>query len=359
MKFVDEARIKVQAGDGGNGCVSFRREKYIPFGGPNGGNGGDGGSVYLIANESLNTLSDFRYRRFFQAERGQNGMGRDMTGRTGADLDIPVPVGTVVRDADTGELIGDLIHPDQRLKVAQGGFRGLGNAHFKSSTNRTPRQSTPGSPGDLRMLELELKVLADVGLLGLPNAGKSTLISQLSHARPKIADYPFTTLHPNLGVVDVGPLESYVMADIPGLIEGAAEGAGLGHRFLKHLQRTRLLLHLVDIAPIDPEHAPADDIHTVEAELEKFSPELASRPRWLVCNKSDALPPDEAEKRCADLAKKLDWHAPRFCISAATGAGTADLSRAIMQHLKKMDNESAEIDLMHSTEGGNEIDEDH
>ncbi|AOV15755.1 GTPase ObgE [Acidihalobacter aeolianus] len=335
MKFVDEARIKVQAGDGGNGCVSFRREKYIPFGGPNGGDGGDGGSVYLVADSGLNTLSDFRYRRFFHAERGQNGMGRDMTGRAGADLDIPVPVGTVVRDADTGETIGDLVQPGQRLKVAQGGFRGLGNAHFKSSTNRAPRQSTPGSPGDLRNLELELKLLADVGLLGLPNAGKSTLISQLSHARPKIADYPFTTLHPNLGVVGVGSLESFVMADIPGLIEGAAEGAGLGHRFLKHLQRTRLLLHLVDIAPLDA-HDPAEDARTVLAELDKFSHDLATRPRWLVCNKSDALPPGEAETRCAALAESLGWEGPRFCISAATGAGTAELSRAVMDHIKTM-----------------------
>ncbi|AOU99345.1 GTPase ObgE [Acidihalobacter yilgarnensis] len=335
MKFVDEARIKVQAGDGGNGCVSFRREKYIPFGGPNGGDGGDGGTIYLVADSALNTLSDFRHRRFFQAERGHNGMGRDKTGRMGSDLEIPVPVGTVVRDADTGELIGDLVRDKQRLKVAQGGFRGLGNSHFKSSTNRTPRQSTPGSPGDLRMLELELKVLADVGLLGLPNAGKSTLISQISHARPKIANYPFTTLHPNLGVVDVGPLESFVMADIPGLIEGAAEGAGLGHRFLKHLQRTRLLLHLVDIAPVDPDHAPLDDVRTVVAELEKFSPDLACRPRWLVCNKSDALPPDEAEARCAALAEAIDWQAPRYCISAATGAGTAELTHAIMAHLKQ------------------------
>lgn len=352
MKFVDEARIKVQAGDGGNGCVSFRREKYIPFGGPNGGDGGDGGSIYLAADGALNTLSDFRYRRFFQAERGQNGMGRDMTGRNGSDLEIAVPVGTVVRDADTGELIGDLVQIGQRLKVAQGGFRGLGNSHFKSSTNRTPRQSTPGSPGDLRTLELELKVLADVGLLGLPNAGKSTLISQLSHARPKIADYPFTTLHPNLGVVDVSPLESFVMADIPGLIEGAAEGAGLGHRFLKHLQRTRLLLHMVDIAPMDPDHSPQEDVRTIEAELEKFSPELAARPRWLVCNKSDALPSGEAEARCADLAKALGWKAPRYCISAATASGTAELTRAIMQHLIKTD-ESREKSVIEENDENN------
>lgn len=335
MKFVDEARIKVQAGDGGNGCVSFRREKYIPFGGPNGGDGGDGGSVYLIADEALNTLSDFRHKRFFQAERGQNGMGRDMTGRTGSDLQVPVPVGTIIRDADTGELIGDLVHPGQLIKVAQGGSHGLGNNHFKSSTNRTPRQSTPGTPGEVRTLELELKVLADVGLLGLPNAGKSTLINQISHAHPKIADYPFTTLYPALGVVEIGPLESFVMADIPGLIEGAAEGAGLGHRFLKHLQRTQLLLHLVDIAPIDPGHSPLDDVLTVTSELEKFSPELAKRPRWLVFNKTDVLPPEEAKALCDQLVAALHWQAPYFCISAATGEGTDELKSAIMLYLNQ------------------------
>ena len=335
MKFVDEARINVQAGDGGNGCASFRREKYIPFGGPNGGDGGDGGSVYLRADSGLNTLSDFRYKRSFQAERGQNGMGRDMTGRKGEDLEIPVPIGTVVRDADTGELIGDLTHEGQRLKVAQGGHHGIGNTHFKSSTNRAPRQFTHGTPGDQRTLELELKLLADVGLLGLPNAGKSTLISRVSQARPKIADYPFTTLHPNLGVVSVGPLDSFVMADIPGLIEGAAEGAGLGLRFLKHLQRTRLLLHIVDIAPLDAEHDPVDDAKTVLAELEKFNPELAAMPRWLVCNKSDLLPPEEAQTRCQALAEALGWDGPRFCISAVSNVGTQELLKAIMTHLDR------------------------
>ncbi|MEJ2631753.1 MAG: GTPase ObgE [Acidihalobacter sp.] len=335
MKFVDEASIKVQAGDGGNGCASFRREKYIPFGGPNGGDGGDGGSVYLRADSGLNTLSDFRYKRSFQAERGQNGMGRDMTGRKGQELEIPVPVGTVVRDADTGELIGDLTRPDQRLKVAQGGRHGLGNTHFKSSTNRAPRQFTHGTPGELRTLELELKLLADVGLLGLPNAGKSTLISRVSQARPKIADYPFTTLHPNLGVVSVGPLDNFVMADIPGLIEGAAEGAGLGLRFLKHLQRTRLLLHVIDIAPLDEGHEPLDDARTVLEELEKFSPELSAMPRWLVCNKSDLLPPEEAEARCRALEQALGWDGPRFCISAVSGAGTQELLRAVMTHLEQ------------------------
>ncbi|APZ41724.1 Obg family GTPase CgtA [Acidihalobacter ferrooxydans] len=334
MKFVDEARIKVMAGDGGNGIVSFRREKYIPFGGPNGGDGGDGGSVLLRADPGLNTLSDFRYKRAFAAPRGQNGMGRDMTGHKGDDLIIPVPVGTVVRDADTGELIGDLTLPGQLLKVAQGGYHGLGNARFKSSTNRAPRQCTPGTPGEQRMLELELKLLADVGLLGLPNAGKSTLISRVSQARPKIADYPFTTLHPNLGVVSVGPLDSFVMADIPGLIEGAADGAGLGLRFLKHLQRTRLLLHIIDIAPVDDTHDPFDDARTVLEELDKFSAELADKPRWLVCNKSDLLLPEEADARCAALAAALGWEGPRYCISAASGAGTQTLNKAILQHLK-------------------------
>lgn len=341
MKFVDEARIRVQAGDGGNGCVSFRREKYIPFGGPNGGDGGDGGSIYLIAHDALNTLSDFRHKRFFKAERGQNGMGRDMTGRAGSDLQIPVPVGTIIRDAGTGELIGDLLHPGQQIKVAQGGSHGLGNSHFKSSTNRTPRQSTPGTPGEIRTLELELKVLADVGLLGLPNAGKSTLISQISHAHPKIADYPFTTLYPALGVVEIGPLESFVMADIPGLIEGAAEGAGLGHRFLKHLQRTQLLLHLVDIAPIGPGHTPANDVLTITSELEKFSPELASRPRWLVCNKSDVLPQKDAKAQCDQLVNTLHWQAPYYCISAATGDGTDKLISDIMLYLNQTRNQDA------------------
>ncbi len=341
MKFVDEARIKVMAGDGGNGCASFRREKYIPFGGPNGGDGGDGGSVYLQADAGLNTLSDFRYKRVFQAERGQNGMGREMTGRKGSDLIIPVPVGTVVCDADTGELIGDLNTAGKKLKVAQGGRHGLGNTHFKSSTNRAPRQFTPGTPGEIRNLDLELKLLADVGLLGLPNAGKSTLIRRVSEASPKIADYPFTTLYPGLGVVRVGPLDSFVMADIPGLIEGAAEGAGLGIRFLKHLQRTRLLLHLVDIAPLDGAQDPIDDARTVLTELEKFSPELMAKPRWLVCNKSDLLPHEEANTRCARLREALDWKGPHYCVSGATGAGVDDLIKAVMAYLKTHDQEQS------------------
>ena len=336
MKFVDEVRIKIVAGDGGSGCVSFRREKYIPFGGPNGGDGGNGGSVYLIANPALNTLSDFRYQRNFQAERGQNGMGRDMTGRKGRDLELQVPVGTSVRDTDTGEMIGDLTLPRQRLKVAQSGMHGLGNSRFKSSTNRAPRQSTPGTPGEQRSLDLELKLLADVGLLGMPNAGKSTLISRVSQARPKIADYPFTTLHPNLGVVRVGPLNSFVMADIPGLIEGAAEGSGLGLQFLRHLQRTRLLLHLVDIAPMEVAHDPVEDIQIVWNELNKFNPNLTHKARWLVCNKADLLPADEAESRCHSLIKALDWEDPWFMISAETGRGVEDLARKIMAYLDRL-----------------------
>ena len=285
MKFVDEATVRVIAGNGGHGCLSFRREKYVAKGGPDGGDGGDGGSVFLVADASLNTLADFRVARKFKAESGQGGAGRNMTGKSGADLEVKVPQGTVVHDVDTGELICDLTDDGQRQMVAAGGKGGLGNTRFKSSTNRAPRKTTNGTPGESRHLGLELKVLADVGLLGMPNAGKSTLIAAMSQAKPRIADYPFTTLHPNLGVVRVGRLQSFVMADIPGLIEGASEGAGLGIRFLKHLQRTRLLLHLVDIAPLDPSVNPADEVQAIAAELAKFSPELAEKPRWLVINK--------------------------------------------------------------------------
>lgn len=333
MKFVDEATITVQAGDGGNGCVSFRREKFIPFGGPDGGDGGDGGSVYLAASKDLNTLVDFRHDRFFQAERGQNGMSRQMTGRAGEDLDIAVPVGTLVYDAETEELIGDLTRDGERLMVAQGGWHGLGNERFKSSTNRAPRQSTPGKPGERRILRLELKLLADIGLLGMPNAGKSTFISQVSAARPKIADYPFTTLYPNLGVVKFAAGKSFVVADVPGLIEGAAEGAGLGVQFLKHLSRTSLLLHLVDVAPLDPDADPAAEVRIIERELAKFSTELAGRERWLVCNKIDALPPEEREARCRGIVERLGWEGPWFMISAATGEGVQPLLNAIMRHL--------------------------
>lgn len=335
MKFVDEAIINVKAGDGGNGIVGFRREKFIPFGGPNGGDGGDGGCVWLIAGKDLNTLADFRFRRHFEAERGQNGMTNNMTGRSGTDIEIPVPVGTLVYDADTNELIGDLVTDGARLKVAQGGFHGLGNTRFKSSVNRAPRECTQGTPGEQRRLRLELKLLADVGLLGMPNAGKSTLIAAVSAARPKVADYPFTTLHPNLGVVSVGPLKSFVMADIPGLIEGAAEGAGLGIRFLKHLARTRLLLHLVDLSPPNPDEKPLDAVHVIDGELEKFSPELARRPRWLVFTKTDLLPPGEGESRAKALADQLGWKGPLFAISAATGAGTGELIKAIMKFIEE------------------------
>ena len=341
MKFVDEATIKVIAGDGGNGCVSFRREKYVPFGGPDGGDGGDGGSVYLVADESVNTLVDFRYDRSFQAGRGENGKGRNCTGKKGEDRIIRVPVGTTVHDEETGELLGDLVAPGQRLLVAQGGWHGIGNARFKSSTNRAPRQSTPGTPGERRTLRLELKVLADVGLLGLPNAGKSTLIRAVSAARPKVADYPFTTLYPNLGVVRVAAHQSFVVADIPGLIEGAAEGAGLGIQFLKHLARTRLLLHLVDVAPADGSD-PVEGARKIVAELEKYSAELAARKRWLVLNKIDLLPEEEREERLAAIVEGLGWEGQVFAISAATGEGTEHLVRRIMDYLEQPHPEEAE-----------------
>ncbi|MGA9853185.1 MAG: GTPase ObgE [Gammaproteobacteria bacterium] len=338
MKFIDEATIKVIAGDGGNGAVSFRREKFIPFGGPDGGDGGDGGSVYLEARSGLNTLADFRATRTFEAQGGDKGMGSDMTGRGGEHLVVPVPAGTLVYDVDTQELLGDLVNAGERLRVAQGGFHGLGNARFKSSVNRAPRQSTPGSPGERRTLRLELKVLADVGLLGLPNAGKSTLIRAVSAARPKVADYPFTTLYPNLGVVSVGEHRSFVMADIPGLIEGAAEGAGLGIRFLKHLQRTRLLLHLVDVAPYGGSGDPVKDAQDIIRELEKFSPELVQRERWLVFNKIDLLPAEERESRCKAIVAGLNWKGPVFPISGLAGDGTRELCQKIMQRLEAMQN---------------------
>ena len=344
MKFVDEATIKVQAGNGGRGMVSFRREKFIPFGGPDGGDGGEGGSIWLVADAGLNTLADFRYRRAFKAENGEPGGSADCSGKGGGDLEVVVPVGTVIYDVDTEETLGDLTHGGDRVLVARGGKGGLGNQHFKSSTNRTPRRATPGYPGEKRELRLELKLIADVGLLGLPNAGKSTLISVVSAARPRIADYPFTTLHPNLGVVYVGEHKSFVMADIPGLIEGAAEGAGLGIRFLKHLQRTRLLLHLVDIAPPDPEADPVKDARAIAAELKKFSPELAGRERWLVLNKLDLLPPAEAEKRCKEIVRRLRWKGPVFRISGATRSGTKELCQAIMRRLDELGTESPRLE---------------
>jgi GTP-binding protein len=333
MKFVDEARLKVQAGRGGRGSTSFRREKFVPLGGPDGGDGGDGGSVYLRAIDGMNTLADFRIERTYRAEPGEPGGGRDCTGRSGADLHVPVPIGTTVRDAETAEELGDLTHEGESLLVARGGKGGWGNQRFKSSTNRAPRQFGPGLPGEKRSLELELKLIADVGLLGLPNAGKSTLIRAVSAARPKVADYPFTTLHPNLGVVEVGLHRSFVMADIPGLIEGAAGGAGLGIRFLKHLQRTRLLLHLVDIAPLDPEADPVRDARAIVAELKKFSPELAARARWLVLNKRDLLPEEEAERRSRAIVRALRVKGPHFLVSGATGRGTKELIEAVMAFL--------------------------
>ncbi|MCU7870313.1 MAG: Obg family GTPase CgtA [Candidatus Thiodiazotropha sp. (ex Lucinoma borealis)] len=334
MKFVDEAKIKVLAGDGGNGCASFRREKYIPRGGPDGGDGGNGGSVYLIADSGLNTLVDFRTQRTHKAELGQNGMGRERTGRKGQDLYVCVPVGTRVMEDETGELLGELLVHDQQLLVAKGGERGIGNVHFKSSTNRTPRQFTQGTPGDRRDLQLELILLADVGLLGMPNAGKSSLISKISSARPKVADYPFTTLYPNLGVVSLGRGHSFVVADIPGVIEGAAEGAGLGLQFLKHLSRTRLLLHLVDIAPLDSSVDSAAEVKQIEKELFHYSKDLSDKERWLVLNKKDLLLDEEFDERSRKLHEALGWDGPVYAISAVTGEGTQKLIGDLMQRLE-------------------------
>ncbi|MAR89513.1 MAG: GTPase ObgE [Pseudomonadales bacterium] len=340
MKFVDEAGIRVEAGDGGHGCLSFRREKYVEFGGPDGGNGGAGGSVILEADSNLNTLVDYRYERIFKAQRGEGGSGRNCTGASGEDLVLKVPVGTTVVDEDTQEVLGDLVADGDRFVVAKGGRGGLGNTCFKSSTNRAPRKTTNGTPGEKRNLKLELKVLADVGLLGLPNAGKSTLIRAVSAAKPKVADYPFTTLVPNLGVVKVDRLRGFVMADIPGLIEGAAEGAGLGIRFLKHLARCRLLLHVVDIAPWD-QTDPVDSVDAIAGELQLFSPALADRERWLVLNKIDLLPEAEAAERCQAIVDALEWEGPVFRISAVNGLGTDELVYAIMNHLEALDERMA------------------
>ncbi|MCB1714863.1 MAG: GTPase ObgE [Candidatus Competibacteraceae bacterium] len=345
MKFVDEATINVEAGDGGNGCVSFRREKFIPFGGPDGGDGGDGGSVYLCADPHLNTLVDYRYSRLFRAQRGENGSGSNKTGAKGEDLIVNVPVGTVALDANTNEIIGDLTQAGQTLLVARGGFHGLGNTRYKSSTNRTPRQSKPGTPGEHRTLRLELKLLADVGLLGMPNAGKSTLINAVSAAHPKIADYPFTTLYPSLGVVSVGPLSSFVMADIPGLIEGAAEGAGLGIRFLKHLARTHLLLHMVDVSPYSDSGDPVNDVRAIEHELTQYDAELGQRERWLVLNKIDLLPEEERAQRQQDIITELDWQGPVFAISAAQQLATRELCNAIMRWLEQERSEQQPLQL--------------
>jgi GTP-binding protein len=335
MKFIDEAKLKVQAGNGGRGCVSFRREKFVPFGGPDGGDGGLGGSVYLRAIEGMNTLADFRISRTFKGQNGEGGSGNDCTGHGGDDAYVNVPVGTVVADAETGEQLGDLAVEGDTLMVARGGKGGWGNTRFKSSTNRTPRKAGLGLPGERRELTLELKLIADVGLLGLPNAGKSTLIRAVSAARPKVADYPFTTLHPNLGVVQVGPGRSFVMADIPGLIEGAAEGAGLGIRFLKHLQRTRVLLHLIDIAPLDPAADPVKDARTIVAELKKFSKDLAAKERWLLINKIDLLEPGDAQRRAKEIVRRLRWKGPVFLLSGVTKAGTEELKQGVMRYLEE------------------------
>lgn len=332
MKFVDEAEIVVEAGKGGNGCLNFHREKFIERGGPDGGDGGDGGSIWLVADKGLNTLVDFRFQPRYRAEPGTKGGKSNSTGASGADLIVRVPVGTSVYEADTEELLGDLINPGQRLLVAKGGFHGLGNARFKSSVNRSPRKTTNGKPGEVRRLQLQLKVVADVGLLGLPNAGKSSLITAVSSARPRVADYPFTTLVPNLGVVRVGDEGSFVMADIPGLIEGASEGAGLGIRFLKHLARTRVLLHLVDVAPMDQKD-PAESASIIIRELEQFSPVLAQKERWLVLNKMDLLAPDEQDSMRDYIVEALDWKGRVFCISAVQREGTRELCEAIMQEL--------------------------
>ncbi|MDR3477520.1 MAG: GTPase ObgE [Gammaproteobacteria bacterium] len=332
MKFIDEASIKVEAGSGGNGCCSFLRLKFMPMGGPDGGNGGDGGSVFLVADEGINTLVDYRYTRSFRAVNGEKGRGRNASGKAGGDAFLRVPVGTMVYDEDTNEVIADLTQHGQQACVAKGGRHGVGNSRFKSSVNRSPRRTIPGTPGEKRNLRLELKVLADVGLVGMPNAGKSTLIHALSAARPKVADYPFTTLYPNLGVVRVAQYQSFVIADIPGLIEGAAEGAGLGIRFLKHVSRTRLLFHMVDIMPPD-DADPVDIVNAITNELRKFSPELLERERWLVLNKVDLLSEEDAKERCEDIVKRLNWQGKVFFISGLSHAGTEELAREAMMYL--------------------------
>ena len=334
MKFVDEAYIDIVAGDGGAGCVSFRHEKYKEFGGPNGGDGGRGGHVFAVADPSLNTLVDFRFSRRHEAKRGQHGMGSDMFGAAGDDITLRMPVGTIITDAETGEVLFELLTPGEQIMIAKGGDGGFGNMRYKSAINRAPRQKTPGWPGERKNLKLELKVLADVGLLGMPNAGKSTLISAISNARPKIADYPFTTLHPNLGVVRVGPEQSFVVADVPGLIEGASEGAGLGQLFLRHLQRTRLLLHIVDMAPFDESVDPVVQARAIAAELKKYDPKLYAKPRWLVLNKLDMIDADARARRVKDFIRRFRYKGPVFEISALTHEGCEQLVKAVYQHIK-------------------------
>jgi GTP-binding protein len=338
MKFVDEATIDVAAGNGGNGCMSFRREKFIPFGGPNGGDGGRGGCVYAVGDRNLNTLIDYRYARRHEARNGENGRGSDQYGAAAEDIVLRMPMGTIITDLDTGNVIAELLVPDEKVLLAKGGDGGFGNLHFKTSTNRAPRQKTPGWPGEHRKLKLELRVLADVGLLGLPNAGKSTLIAAISNARPKIADYPFTTLHPNLGVVRVAAEQSFVVADIPGLIEGASEGAGLGHLFLRHLQRTHLLLHLVDMAPFDDNIDPVVQAKGIVAELKKYDQALFDKPRWLVLNKLDMVPVEDRERRVSDFVKRFKWKGPVFQISGLTREGCENLVKAIYLHVSKLKN---------------------
>ncbi len=334
MKFVDEAYIDIAAGDGGNGCVSFRHEKYKEFGGPNGGDGGRGGHVFAVADVNLNTLVDYRFSRRHEAKKGEHGMGSDMFGAAGADITLKMPVGTIISDVETGDVLFELLVPGEVITIAKGGDGGFGNLRFKSAINRAPRQKTPGWPGDKRNLKLELKILADVGLLGMPNAGKSTFIAAVSNARPKIADYPFTTLHPNLGVVRVGPEQSFVIADIPGLIEGASEGAGLGHQFLRHLQRTRLLLHIVDMAPFDDAVDPVAQAKAIVAELKKYDEALYKKPRWLVLNKLDMIANDERAALVKDFLKRYKFKGPVFEISALTREGCEPLIKAIFQHVK-------------------------
>lgn len=333
MKFVDEATIDVAAGNGGAGCVSFRREKFIPFGGPNGGNGGRGGSIFAVADLNLNTLIDYRYARRHEARNGEAGRGSDQFGAAGDDIVLRMPVGTIVSDAETGERLFELLEPGEKVLVVQGGDGGFGNLHFKTSTNRAPRQKTPGWPGQARRLKLELRVLADVGLLGMPNAGKSTLITAISNARPKIADYPFTTLHPNLGVVRVAPEKSFVVADIPGLIEGASEGAGLGHQFLRHLQRTELLWHVIDLAPFDESVDVVAQARAIVKELKLYDPELHAKPRWLVLNKIDMIPADERDARVRDVVRRLRWKGPVFAVSALAREGLQPLLHATFEHV--------------------------
>ena len=333
MKFFDEAKIEISAGQGGAGSVSFRREKFIPFGGPNGGDGGRGGSVWAVADLNINTLIDYRYTRRFDAKNGEPGRGSDQFGAAGDDIEMRMPVGTIITDAETGDVLVELLEHGQRSQLAKGGDGGFGNLHYKTSTNRSPRQKTPGWPGEARKLQLELRVLADVGLLGMPNAGKSTFIAAISNARPKIADYPFTTLHPNLGVVRVGPERSFVVADLPGLIEGASEGAGLGHQFLRHLQRTRLLLHIVDAAPFNDSADPVAQARAIVAELKKYDPKLHAKPRWLVFNKLDMVPLEERESRVQDYVRRLRWKGPVFAISALAREGLQPLLERIQNHV--------------------------